>query len=103
MTGIRGDQLEYRVWIIALEESRPPPREDVQSRGIALEPAEAGTMTLAQARRYVETFNQTARERHRPVRAVAAAVAIRYEGDPKPGQSLPLVPSTQPQRHASPG
>jgi hypothetical protein len=79
----------YRVWIVRYQGWRPNNWCDAPAGAIALEPAERGTMTVGQARRYVEAFNRAAQSGPQRIWAVALPVAIRYEGDPKPGEALP--------------
>ena len=61
---------------------------DVPAGAIAVEPAERGTMSARQARRYVEAFNRAVQERPQKIWAVALPVAVRYVGDPQPGDAV---------------
>jgi hypothetical protein len=78
----------YRVWIVRYEGGRPGGWRDVPPGAIAIEPAERGTMTARQARRYVEAFNRAAQDGPQKNWAVALPVSIRYVGDPRPGEPL---------------
>jgi hypothetical protein len=80
----------YRVWIAAYQQWQPANCQDVPPQAIALEPAEQGTMSARQARRYVAAFNRAALGQGRRLWAIALPVAVRYEGDPRPGQLLKL-------------
>jgi hypothetical protein len=77
-----------RVWIVRYEGWRPAAWHDVPAGAIAVEPAERRAMTTRQARRYVEAFNRAAENGSRKVWAVALPVAVRYVGDPQPGDAL---------------
>ena len=78
----------YRVWIAAYHDWQPAGCQDVPPQAVALEPAEDRTMSARQARRYVAAFNRVALSQGRRLWAVALPVAVRYEGDPQPGQLL---------------
>ena len=89
MIGPNDDQsTAYRVWIAAYRDWTPRSYGDVPPRATALEPAEQGTMSTRQAARYVEAFNRAALASGRPIWAVAVPVTIRWDGEPRPGQSL---------------
>jgi hypothetical protein len=55
---------------------------------IAVEPAERRSMTARRAQCYVEAFNRAARTGSQKIWAVAVPVALRYVGDPQPGETL---------------
>jgi len=76
------------VWIAAYQDWQPAGCQDMPPQAVALEPAEEGTMSARQARRYVLAFNRVALSQGRGLWAVALPVALRYEGDPQPGQVL---------------
>jgi hypothetical protein len=82
----------YRVWIVRYEGPRPPAWHDVPAGAVAVEPAERRTMSSRQARHYVEAFNRATEASQRKVWAVALPVAlpvaVRYVGDPQPGEPL---------------
>jgi len=78
----------YRVWIAAYHDWQPAGGQDVPPQAVALEPAEEGTMSARQARRYVAAFNRVALGQGRRLWAIALPVAVRYEGDPQSGQVL---------------
>ena len=80
----------YRVWIVRYEGRRPEAWSDAPAGAVAVEPAERGTMTARQARRYVEAFNRAAENGRQKTWAVALPVTVRYAGDPEPGK--PLTP-----------
>ncbi len=84
----------YRVWIVRYEGSRPGAWCDVPAGARAVEPAEPGTMTVGQARRYVEAFNRTVDCSPQKIWAVALPVSIRYVGDTEAGQTLTVRVST---------
>jgi hypothetical protein len=86
--GEDGGDERFRVWIVACDGPRPAGWRDAPACAVALEPAEAGTMSARQAGLYVEAFNRTASDSPRNQWAVALPVSIRYEGDPQPGQRL---------------
>ncbi len=80
----------YRVWIASCGHGRPQDGRDLPAEMVALRPAELGTMTRLQAARYVEAFNRAVLDADGDVWAVAVPVAICYEGDPRPGQTLTI-------------
>lgn len=78
----------YRVWIVAYRDWMPESYRDVPPEAVAIEPAERGNMSARQAARYVEAFNRAALALRRRIWAVAILVSLRYDGEPRPGQSL---------------
>jgi hypothetical protein len=84
--------IRYRVWIVRYEGWLPGAWHDVPPGAIAVEPAERGTMPARRARRYVEAFNRAAESGPRKIWAVALPVAVRYMGDPEPGETLAHAP-----------
>ena len=85
--------IRCRVWIVHYKTFQPADWHDVPPEAVAVEPAESETMTVPQARRYVEAFNRVAfgRSRHKNRWAVAVPVRIRYDGEPRPGEKLPVL------------
>ena len=81
----------YRVWLVAYRHWQPRNCSDAPPNAVALEPAEDGTMSARRAARYVAAFNRAALGGRRRVWAVAIPVVLRYEGDPRPGQNLPIA------------
>jgi hypothetical protein len=86
--------IRWRVWIVRCEGFQPTDWHEAPPEAVAVEPAEEGTMRAEAARRYVEAFNRAARAGPRRVWAVALPVAVRYEGDPRPGEPLPVLRGT---------
>jgi hypothetical protein len=82
----------YRVWIVEYGKWQPRNPRDVPPQAQALEQAEDGTMSAAEARRYTESFNRTILAARRQVWAVAVPVSVRYEGDLLPGQGFGQSP-----------
>jgi hypothetical protein len=78
----------YRVWIIRCEGRSPEVWCEAPSGAIAVEPAERGVMHAQRARHYVEAFNRVAEAGRQNLWAVALPVAIRYVGEPRPGDAL---------------
>jgi hypothetical protein len=78
----------YRVWIVTCDGGQPCSWQELPPRAIAVEPAESGTMSRAAAARYVQAFNRAARQSGQRLWAVAVPVAVRYEGEPSPGDLL---------------
>ncbi len=78
----------FRVWIGACSNWQRQGDHDHPSEVTAVEPAEEGILSKAQAARYVRAFNRTARQRGLGVWAVALPVVVRYDGDLQPGQKL---------------
>jgi hypothetical protein len=87
----RGSYAQYRVWIARVSGWQPREFADVPPMAVALEPAEEGLMSARQAARYVQVFNRIVLRTGPKVWAIALPVAIRYQGDPVPGQRL--IPS----------
>jgi hypothetical protein len=81
----------YRMWIVRYEGERPEAWWDVPTGAIAIEPAEPGTLTARQAQRYIEAFQRAAQGGAPKIGVVALPVAIRYVGDPQPGEALAAV------------
>jgi hypothetical protein len=78
----------FRVWIARYEDWRPGSDRDVPPAAVAVEPAEQGTMSREEAGEYVEAFNTAALGRPGNLWAVALPVKVRYEGEPRPGQTI---------------
>ena len=78
----------FRVWIARYGRQPPSGGGQAHCDAVALEPAEEEAMSAAEAAAYVETFNRIAIEGGRQIRAVARPVALRYDGDFRPGQRL---------------
>ena len=87
------DRGRYRVWIARVADWQPRSCADVPPTAAAVEPAETGTLSARQAARYVRAFNRVVLRGHVKVWAVAVPVAVRYDGDPVPGQPIVLSPS----------
>ena len=81
--------VRYRVWLTKWGDRERNGANSVPLT--AMEPAEEGVMSMAEAARYVAAFNRAAEALGRKTRAVAVPVAVRYEGDPRPGQRLGAV------------
>lgn len=81
----------HRVWIAVCKGCQSHASCDAAPELVALEPAEDGVMSAVEAARYVAAFNRTAVAQQRMIRAVALPVAIRYDGDPHPGDRLSAV------------
>ena len=81
----------FRIWIAGYDHWQPRGLRDVPPMGVALEPAEEGTMSQDEAAQYVEAFNRVALGGRQKIWAVALPVTIRYEGDPRPGEILVLM------------
>ena len=78
----------FRVWVAVYRDWQPGHDRDIPPRSTALEPAEPGTMTARQARRYVGAFNRTALACRKKIWAVALPVTVSYGGDTQPGAPL---------------
>ena len=78
----------YRVWIVRYQGWPPGAWHDIPTDATAVEPAERGAMTARRARRYVEAFNRAAQTGSQKIWAVAVPVALRYVGEPQPGEPL---------------
>jgi hypothetical protein len=98
--------LPCRVWIVgySARDFRPVDWLDVPPNAVAIEPAETEPMSPDRAHRYVEAFNRAAfgcsseeKPSEKPEKrgkkakkrwAVAVPVAVRYDGEPRPGEKL---------------
>lgn len=80
----------FRVWIARYDNWFPADSRAMPPRAVALEPAEEEPMSVEEAEVYVRAFNREALARSCQLWAVALRVAVRYEGDPQPGQVLEL-------------
>lgn len=78
----------YRIWITRYEDWAPQNCLQLPPVAIAQEPAESEAMSARQAARYVEAFNRAALARRCKLWAVALPVAVRFEGEPRPGDTL---------------
>ncbi|MFH1924710.1 MAG: hypothetical protein ABIP48_33075 [Planctomycetota bacterium] len=78
----------HRVWIAGYRDWKPGGYSEVPPDAVALEPAENGDLSAREAARYVEAFNRAALAGRRKIWAVAVPVAVRYDGEPCPGQPL---------------
>jgi hypothetical protein len=82
----------YRVWILTYGDWQPISCSDLPVAAVAWEEAEPRTFTLAEAARYVKSFNRTALAvaagGGKKLWAVAFPVAVLYHGEPMPGQPL---------------
>jgi hypothetical protein len=78
----------YRIWIARGGRPLLADHGQVPSGMVAVEPAEPGTMSPDEAATYVEAFNATALGHPGDLWAVAVAVEIRYEGEPRPGEPI---------------
>lgn len=76
----------YRVWIVRYSDWQPDSPHDRPPGAVAVEPAEEGSMTQAQARAYTEAFNRAALAAGRKLWTIALPVTLRYDGEPQPGE-----------------
>jgi hypothetical protein len=80
--------LRFRVWITRYDHWQPRSLLDRPPAATAVEPAERGTMSTRQATAYVEAFNRAALQAGRRLWALAVPVVVRYEGEPRAGETL---------------
>lgn len=83
----------YRVWITRYEGWTPQNVRQVPPTAVAQEPAEREAMSAQQATHYVEAFNRAALARQCKLWAIALPVAVRFEGEPRPGDTLTGIQS----------
>lgn len=81
-------ETHYRVWIVRYQGWPPGAWHDIPADAVAVEPAEREAMAAGRARHYVEAFNRAAQAGQRKIWAVAVPVALRYVGDPQPGETI---------------
>ena len=81
----------FRVWIARYEQWQPADYQQVPRAAVAVEPAEEGTMSAEEAGTYVEAFNRAALGSPEGLSAVALPVKVRYEGEPRPGQTIDVL------------
>ena len=67
-------RVHYRVWIAASGDRRPQDCREVPVDAVAVGPAEPGTMSAAEAAKYVGAYNQASRSRRTPTWAVAIPI-----------------------------
>lgn len=79
----------FRVWILYCEPWEPRHATDIPPRGVAVEPAETGCFSAAEARDYVEGFNGSP-ERPRALWAIRVPVRLRWDRDIAPGDLIRL-------------
>jgi hypothetical protein len=80
----------FRVWIATCEEFSSGQSSGKLREAVAIEPAEEGILSAAQAACYVKAFNRTAVGRGLRMRAVALPVVVRYEGDLQAGRKVAI-------------
>lgn len=78
----------YRIWIAESPRWMPADWDDVPPECVALEVADPGCFSSAQAESFLQGFNGQMLGTRRRLWAVAVPVQIRYEGDLKKGQML---------------
>lgn len=78
----------YRVWLAGYVDWEPSTWSDVPPSSMAIRPAEPGCMTSEQAAQYIQSFNQAMLAKPKNVWAVGVCVAVQYQGDLSPGQTL---------------
>lgn len=78
----------YRVWLTGYVDWEPTSWSDVPPRSVAIRPAEPGCMTSEQAAVYIQSFNQAMLSKPKNVWAVGVCVAVQYQGDLTPGQTV---------------
>jgi hypothetical protein len=85
------DRALYRVWIVEFSAWQPLAWHDVPPVARAVEPALPECLTAAGAAAYVAAFNRQMLADPRGQWAVPFPVAVRYDGEPAPGESLDLA------------
>ncbi len=80
----------FRVWIARYRRWQPTDCRQMPPEAVAVEPAEEGTMSREEAATYVEAFNGAALAQAGNLWAVALPVTVRYDGEPRPGQTIDL-------------
>lgn len=88
MNDPHGGRRRFRVWICGSEDCQPGEGREMHTEKVAIEPAEEGVMSHAEAADYLEAFNAAACARGGRIRAVAVPVTVRYQGDAVPGQRI---------------
>ncbi len=75
----------FRLWIATYRDWKPLRWNDVPPEATALEPVDEATYSAAEAALFLQGFNSAMYGSARSVWAVAVPVALRYEGDARPG------------------
>ena len=78
----------FRVWLAQYADWQPAGWCDVPPQATALEPADNGYMSAAEARLFVEGFNEAISSNGNQIWAVAVPVVLRYEGDVRSGDKI---------------
>ncbi len=79
---------KYRIWITTFEGWHPRSWRDLPREAVAVELAESGCFSAADALAYIEGFNSAAIGRRERRWAVAVPVTLAYDGDPTPGDRI---------------
>ena len=80
----------FRIWIARYENWRPVCWTDVPPSAVAVELAEERCLSANEAAQFLQGFNQAMLADRRSIWAVAVPVRLRYEGDLRAGQPLPI-------------
>ena len=78
----------FHIWITSFTRWQPRSWRDLPQEAVAIELAEPGCFTAADALAYIEGHNCAALGRRDRRWAVAVAVVLAYEGDPRPGELI---------------
>ena len=78
----------FRVWIASYDNWRPAGWDETPPVAVAVAPAEHDCFTADEAAAYLAGFNTCASDDSPGLWAIAVPVAIRYEGDPLPGERI---------------
>ena len=78
----------YSIWITRFVRWHPDSWRDLPQEAVALELAEPGYFSAADALAYLEGHNTAALGRRDRRWAVAVPVVLAYSGDPQPGDTI---------------
>jgi hypothetical protein len=78
----------FRIWITHFRRWQPETWRDLPREAVAVELAEPGCYSAADALAYIEGHNSAALGRGECRWAVAVPVTLAFEGDPAPGETI---------------
>ena len=84
----KDDQQLVRVWIAECHDWNPTDWSDMPRKAMAVQAASDTCVSVPDAARFVEGFNQEMLRRRMTLWAIAVPITIRFEQDLTPGESV---------------